>query len=407
MRLSCLPFHVFSLRRGLAACLLVLALLGLSGCAQFGYYWQSVSGHLKLMQAARPIDDWLADPQTPAPLQTQLRSAVHLRRYAVQALGLPDNASYQRYADLKRPAAVWNVTAAEPLSLTLRTWCFPVTGCIGYRGYYDPAEAQAMGQTLQAQGLETLVYGVPTYSTLGWLNWLGGDPLLNTFIGYPEGELARLIFHELAHQVVYVHDDTTFNESFATAVEQLGVRQWLNEQASPSAREAYARSDRQRREFRQLVRETRETLLDIYRAPRPPAQVEQRPPGPSSEQTDTTPPRHWTGTPEQAQEALSRKSETMTLFRTRYAELRSQWGLQPDQRSGYDLWVAQANNASFGTQAAYDALVPAFERLFEQVRQKHAQPWPAFYDAVRQLAPLTAEQRRQALPTPYRAAPGD
>ena len=159
-----------------------------------------------------------------------------IRAFAAQQLHLPDNASYQSYADLGRPAVVWNVVAAPEWSLEPKQWCFLVAGCVSYKGYFDEAAARLEAQRVAALGLETTVQPVPAYSTLGWLNWAGGDPLLNTFIGYPEGELARLIFHELAHQVVYVAGDTTFNESFATAVERLGAQLWL-EQASAAARD--------------------------------------------------------------------------------------------------------------------------------------------------------------------------
>jgi predicted aminopeptidase len=156
----------------------------LAGCATLGYYWQSVSGHLSLMQAARPIEQWLEDTRASEPLKDKLRLAGRIRAFAAQQLHLPDNASYQRYADLQRRAVVWNVVAAPEFSLTLKTWCFPVAGCVGSRGYFNEAEARSEAAALQQSGLEVSVYGVPAYSTLGWLNWAGGDPLLNTFIGY-------------------------------------------------------------------------------------------------------------------------------------------------------------------------------------------------------------------------------
>ena len=216
------------MRRVIAILALALASAALAGCSTVGYYWQSLDGHVRLMAAARPLDDWLQDPAAPERLKERLRLAERIRDFASRELLLPDNPSYRRYADLRRPAAVWNVVAAPPLSLTLRTWCFPVTGCVGYRGWFDEAQARAEAEALRAQGLEVSVYPVPAYSTLGWSNWLGGDPLLNTFIRDTEGELARLIFHELAHQVVYARDDTAFNESFATAVERLGVARWID-----------------------------------------------------------------------------------------------------------------------------------------------------------------------------------
>ena len=211
------------MRRPAAALLVVTAAL-LGGCGTAGYYAQSVGGHLDLLSRARPVSDWLADPATPAPLRERLLLSQRLRDFAVSELKLPDNSSYRRFADLQRSAAVWNVVAAPELSLTLQTWCFPLIGCVGYRGYYERAGADTLATELRQAGLETQVYGVPAYSTLGWSNWVGGDPLLNTFIRWPDAELARLIFHELAHQVAFTADDTMFNESFATAVERIGSR---------------------------------------------------------------------------------------------------------------------------------------------------------------------------------------
>jgi predicted aminopeptidase len=337
-----------------------LAALCLSGCANLGYYWQSASGHLSLMSAARPVDEWLADGATPAALKDRLALSQRIRDYAATELHLPDNPSYRRYADLKRRAAVWNVVAAPPFSLSLHTWCFPVTGCVGYRGYFDEADARAELKQLQAQGLEASVYGVPAYSTLGWMNWAGGDPLLNTFMHYPEGELARLIFHELAHQVVYAKDDTMFNESFATAVERLGGARWLAAHASEAARAEYAAFDARRVQFRALALAIRQRLAAVYAAP---------------------------GTP--LAQRTAQKNAVMQDFRDQYAQLKASWG----GFAGYDPWVANANNATFGAQAAYDELVPGFEALYEREQRD----WNRFYDAVKQLAAMPRDERRRAL----------
>jgi len=346
--------------------LLAIALLGLGGCttvSDLGYYWQSVSGHVQLMQAARPVDDWLQDEQASPALKTRLVLSQRIRHYAVTALGLPDNPSYRAYADLQRSAVVWNVVAAPVDSLTLKTWCFPVTGCVGYRGYFEEAQARALAAQLQAEGWEVSVYGVPAYSTLGWLNWAGGDPLLNTFIHYPEGELARLVFHELAHQVVFAEGDTVFNESFATAVERLGAQRWLAEQASPAARAEYQAFDNRRQQFRALTLATRQQLAAVYAANRAPA------PG--------------------AMVPAATKDSAFEAFRSHYAQLKAGWS----GYAGYDPWVARANNAALGAQAAYDDLVPAFEALFA----RQGNNWPQFYDAVKRLAALPKDQRHQQL----------
>ena len=347
-----------------------LAVLLLSGCSTVGYYWQSVSGHVQMLQAARPVTDVLADPDTPATLKSRLEVSQRIRSFAVTALKLPNNASYTRFADLRRSAVVWNVVAAPEFSLTLKTWCFPVAGCVGYRGYFDEAQARLEAARLQNEGLEVNVYGVPAYSTLGKLDWLGNvgaDPLLNTFINYPEGELARLIFHELAHQVVYAPDDTMFNESFATAVERLGSQRWLAMHASQAARDAYAAGNQRRRQFQALTLATRRDLALIYTSNMPVAQLNSAQAAP--------------------------KIVAMQKFKTDYAQLKASWGDTPQSTSGYDAWVARANNASFGAQAAYDELVPGFEALFE----REGQDWQRFYDAVRRLAGLPKNERHQLL----------
>ncbi len=362
----------------------------LAGCTGPAYYWQSVSGHLQMLNAAKPVDEWLADTSASASLKTRLALSQRIRSFAVSELSLPDNPSYRRYADLRRSAVVWNVVAAPELSLKLKTWCFPVTGCVGYRGYFDEGEARAEAAKLKVDGFETAVYGVPAYSTLGWMNWAGGDPLLNTFINYPEGELARLLFHELAHQVVFASGDTTFNESFATAVERLGGQRWLDTHASPAARQAYAQFNGRRQQFRALAQRTRQELRQIY--------AEQDRDRPGDEATDSTKeiaPRPVSA--EQKAARLALKTAALEKFRREYDTLKDNWG----GFAGYDPWVRQANNAAFGVQAAYDELVPGFEALFVQ----QGRDWPRFYDAVKQLAKLTKAERHRALKALAPSAP--
>jgi predicted aminopeptidase len=342
----------------------IVATLCLTGCSNLGYYWQSVTGHLDIMAAAKPVAEVVQEPETSERLRQRLLLSQRIRTYAVSELKLPDNPSYRRYADLHRTAAIWNVTAAPAYSLELKTWCFPVTGCIGYRGYYNEARAKADAAELAQQGYETDVYPVTAYSTLGLMNWAGGDPLLNTFIGYPEGELARLIFHELAHQVIYAKNDTTFNESFATAVERLGGERWLRTQADEKARQEYAAYDGRRRLFRELSRRTRERLKELYDTPGLQPQVKEQ-----------------------------RKQEIMAQFRGDYAQMKERAGGEATVWRGYDRWVRGANNAFFGAQAAYDELVPGFEALFH----RGGDDWTRFYAAARQLAALPKEERHQRL----------
>ncbi len=329
-----------------------------TGCSSLGYYGQAVGGHLDLLNRARPVADWLADGSTPAPLRERLALSQRLRDFAVAELKLPDNRSYRAYADLQREAAVWNVVAAPELGLTLKTWCFPVMGCVGYRGYFQREEADALGAQLKADGWEVSVYGVPAYSSLGFSNWIGGDPLLNTFIDWPEAELARLVFHELAHQVAYAADDTAFNESYATAVERLGAARWLA--GRPQALADSQRLEARRADFRALVQRQRDRLLAVYDGP--------------------------------GDEAARRaaKQAAMATWRAEYEALkRERWG----GYAGYDGWIARANNASFAVQGVYNDLVPAFERLFE----REGRDFTRFHAEVKRLAALPKDERRATL----------
>jgi predicted aminopeptidase len=333
-----------------------------SGCATVGYYAQSAIGHLNVVQAARPVPQWLADPATPPALKARLELSQRIRDFAVSELHEPDNASYRRYADLKRGAAVWNVVAAPELSLTLRTWCFAVVGCVGYRGYYARAEADAFAAGQSAEGLDVSVYPVPAYSTLGKLpsaDWLA-DPLLNTFIDYPEGELARLVFHELAHQVAFAPGDTLFNESFASAVEKIGAGRWLAERSDARARADYALAESRRADFQAITTRFRDDFAALYA-------------GPGSDA-----------------DKRAGKAALLARLRTEYAALKaSRWS----GYAGYDRWFASANNASFGVLASYTSLVPAFERLFE----REGRDFPRFYTEVKRLAALPAADRHAAL----------
>jgi predicted aminopeptidase len=344
---------------GIAA--LALAVICLTaGCSSVGYLEQSAVGHYRLMSSARPVKEAIADPVLPEPLRMRLQLAQKMRDFAVTELKLPDNESYRSYADLKRAAAVWNVVAAPELSLKLETWCFPVVGCVGYRGYYDRESAEAAAAPLRAQGLDVDVYPVPAYSTLGWLNWFGGDPLLSTFVQWPEGELARLMFHELAHQVAYAAGDTTFNESFATAVERIGGRRWLAANGTDEVRAQQAAIELRRQDFRQLVRACRDELKSLY----------------ESDATDA--------------DKRARKADVLARLRADYEAMKlERW----NGFKGYDAWFAGVNNAALGAQGAYDDQVETFERLFVA----EGSDFGRFYAEVKRLAGLPKANRDAAL----------
>ncbi len=350
------------MKKVLLSALSLSSVLWLSGCAQLGYYAQAVQGQVSLLSQARPIDQWLADPAVADDLKSRLKRTQEIRAFAARELGLPDNGSYKNYADLKRKYVMWNVVATPELSLKPQQWCFPVAGCVDYRGYYSKDAAEAFAANLRRQGQDARVSGVPAYSTLGWFN----DPVLSTFIEYPEAEVARMVFHELAHQVAYAPGDSQFNESFATAVEEIGVARWMAAQGSEAMRDDYRRYRQRKEDFL--------ALLDYYRH-----QLEANYARPVSDA-----------------EKRVRKGELADGLRHEYDSMkRERWG----GYAGYDRWFDEpVSNAHFVLVATYHDLVPAFRAL-----QAGQADLGIFYREVRQLARLTKAERRERL-APYLAA---
>lgn len=343
-------------RHGLRFVAVGLILLAVGGCASSGYYWQSVQGQLDIWRRERPIEEVISDPATPASLKERLATVLQIREFASRELGLPDNASYRRYADLGRPYVVWNVFAAPGLSLELRQWCFPVAGCVSYRGYFEKDAADRFASALAGDGYDVFTGGVPAYSTLGWF----ADPVLNTFIHYPAPELARLIFHELSHQVAYVRDDTVFNESFAVAVELEGVRRWLERHGSDDDRRFFQRMQQRRADFIRLVQAYRARLDALYRSRLAP------------------------------QAMRDAKAGILGELAEEYRRLRAEWG----GFAGYDRWFAQPpNNASIAAVAIYTQQVPAFQALLREQDGDLSR----FYRVVQSLAAQPKSERDAAL----------
>ena len=328
----------------------------LSGCASPLYYAQAISGQLEILAKRRPIEEVLSDPATPAQTRDQLKLVRRLRDFAIQELALPDNQSYRRYADLDRPFAVWNVFAAPELSLEPKKSCFIVAGCVSYRGYFARDKAEQFAASLKQKGYDVYVGGVPAYSTLGWFN----DPLLNTFIHRSEAELAGLLFHELAHQKIYVSGDSAFNESFVTVIELEGVKRWFQQSGNAKEAEAYRLKIQRREEFIALVLEHRARLKEIY----------------ASSLIDA--------------EKRMVKARVFEELRNDYAKLKTIW----NGYSAFDNWFKQdLNNAHLAAIGLYSQYVAAFQALLAQ----HGGNLAAFYREVERLAQLPPDERAVAL----------
>jgi predicted aminopeptidase len=341
----------------LLAALAIVALVAVAGgCSTIGYYYQAARGHLTIVHAARPVDAWLADPKTPTALRTRLEAARDIRDFAVRELGLPDNDSYRSYAELGRPFVVWNVVAAAEFSTRPREWCFPVAGCVAYKGWYAEGDAEQLATALREEGFDAFVHGVPAYSTLGWFD----DPLLSSFLRYPRAEVARLVFHELAHQVAYAPGDSAFNEALATAVELEGVRRWLARVGTPSEQSEFDAMTRRKRDFVALIQRTRARLDALYDLPLPPDEMRRR------------------------------KALAFQGMRDDYAALKVSWA----GFAGYDRWFAQAlGNAHLASIGTYEDALPALDALLDRV----GRDLPTFYAEAKRLAKLDTEARSRAL----------
>ena len=337
-------------------CLSMLVLAGLgSGCSTVEYYWQGINGEIEILRKARPIEEVIAT-DADRELREKLERVLAIRDFASRDLMLPDNGSYRRYTRLERRFVLWNVFAAPELSLRPRQWCFPVAGCVNYRGYFDEAEARAEASRLASAGDDVSVGGVPAYSTLGYFD----DPVLSTFIRYPDAELARLIFHELAHQVAYAKDDSVFNESFAVAVEEEGVKRWLKARKDPELEAQFASSQRYREAFRLMVKSTRERLSALYASN-------------ASEE-----------------EKRAGKMAAFADMKAGYEARKAEWG----GFGPYDNWFARGpNNASLTAVGLYAQKVPQFRALLAAM----GNDLPAFYARVKDLSAMPRDQREAAL----------
>lgn len=333
--------------------LFIFLLLPTAGCTSMSYYAQSVHGQLEIISKSRPIDSLLESERVSAQLAGKLSKTLEIRDFANRELALPDNDSYRYYADLTRDYVVWNVFAAPPLSLEGREWCYLFVGCLSYRGYFSRDEAHAHASRLREQGFDTWVGGVVAYSTLGWFD----DPLLNTMLGQDMDYLARVIFHELAHQKIYIKNDTAFNEAFAETVALEGMRRWYAHRDDADSYRHFLRKLQHEESFVSLVMDYREKLENIYQ----------------SDFDDT--------------EKLIRKNRILKEMTNEYREMRSHW----DDDDRYDNWFASGlNNAKLMAVSTYRLYVPVLKSRLEML----GGDLPAFYTLIEYLAQCSPEERK-------------
>jgi predicted aminopeptidase len=343
------------MQRLLAGSVSLLFAVVLSGCT-LPYYWQAIGGQIDLLRKRSPIEDVVADPDQDAQTKALLQTVVELRRFAVAELMLPDNRSYTTYVDMGRPYVVWNVVAAARFSVDPLRWCFPIAGCVSYRGYFDRADAEAFQLALDQQGFDTYSGGSGAYSTLGYF----ADPVLSTMLGGGVEGAAGILFHELAHQKLYVRDDSELSEGFATVIEEYGVEAWLRERGDTEGLVRYQGRLARRAEFAEFVAFHRARLRAVY----------------ESDANDTT--------------KSDAKAAAFAAMRRDFDGLRRQWGGARD----YDAWFEQPpNNATLAAIATYRQWLPA---LHARLREAGLEQ---FYVDVEEIALLSPPERSKRLET--------
>ncbi len=315
-----------------------------------------MAGHSELLEQRKPISEILADKEIKSKLRDLLETSQKIRDFASKELDLPENDSYRMYADLKRQYAVWNVVAAKEFSTEARKWCFLFVGCLSYRGYFLKADATAYANELKKEGYDVYIAGAKAYSTLGWFD----DPLLNTMMYKSEARRAGIIFHELAHQVVYIENDSAFNEAFATTVEEEGIRRWMEKNGKNKQYQEYLINKKRDSEINQLLQETREELKQLYKI-----KISDK-------------------------EKRQKKIAAFSLMQKKYAQLKKSWG----GYNAYDHWTRQElNNAHLLLIATYHDLVPTFKAMLK----KENYNLKNFYSAVEKHGALDKEERKHQL----------
>lgn len=329
----------------------------LCGCEHLSYLHQAAKGQWEILHKREAIATLLAAKDTDPMLREKLTLVQDARAFARRELLLDSGNSYTSYTQLDRPYVVWNVVANAEFSMNPQRWCFPIAGCISYRGYFNEQDARHFANRLETQGFDTWVGGVEAYSTLGWFD----DPVISTFTNRSEVSLAGLIFHELAHRTLYVTDDSSFNESFATAIEQEGIRRWLTRNGKSDRWDTYLRYDAYQQDFIALVQQQRAKREALYA---------------SKLSVD---------------EMRSQKSLLVDDFRKQYRQLRDvKW----QGYNAYDHWMSGSlNNAQLNTVSTYNAYVPALRNLMLQCSQSMR----CFHARARELAKQDSTQRMQSL----------
>jgi len=336
--------------------LIIGASLFIQGCTSLGYYWEKVQGQAEILNKQQPIQAVIENPKTTASVKAKLINVQQARKFASDVLLLPDNNSYRNYADIGRDYVVWTVVATSPYSIKPKEWCFLIVGCLSYRGCFSKQSAEDFAAKLKKQGMDVYVSGIKAYSTLGWFD----APLLNTMLYKSEAYRVGIIFHELAHQKIYVENDTAFNEAFATSVELEGIKAWFKHEEKQQKFKKYLIRKKRDKIFKHLLKNSRTKLKNLYAENKTPQQLQVE------------------------------KKSIFTQLQVDYTKFKNNW----HGYTGYDEWMSQGlNNAHLALVATYNDWLHAFSHLFENANRNYQ----LYFKKIKQLTELDKNQREKQL----------
>ena len=335
-------------KTALILCITVL----LQGCSSLGYYWEKIQGHVEIINKEQPVQDVIDSPETSSILRERLVNTQAARNFASEVLKLPDNDSYRNYVDIGRDYVVWTVVATQPYSIKPKEWCFMVVGCLSYRGYFSKKSAEEFAEELKKQNMDVYVSGIKAYSTLGWFD----DPLLSTMLYQSEAYRVGIIFHELAHQKLYIENDTASNEAFASTVELEGVKAWFSQANKKHEYKKYLISKQRDADFKKILKQTRGQLNTLYTSGLPTGAIQKE------------------------------KENIFAQMQDSYNNFKRRW----NDYKGYDKWMAKKlNNAHLALVATYNDRIPAFQKIFKDSDNDYV----LFYKKVEALMSLEKQER--------------
>ena len=243
-------------------CLLILLALFVWQWKWVKYGYMQAKGQIRVIVEAKPIEDFLQDPNYPDSLKQKLLLTKEVRKYAIDSLGLYQSDNYTKLFDQGGKTLLWNVSASEPYELKAYQWTYPFLGSMPYKGFFDLEEARKEARKLQEEGYDVRIRTVGGWSTLGILE----DPLLSNMLERGDGELAEVIIHELTHATIFIKGEIDFNENLASFIGERGTELFLASYYGDSSDQLteYRQTESDSRRLTQIILSGAQSLDSLY-----------------------------------------------------------------------------------------------------------------------------------------------